>query len=97
MFVKGVGDLQPTDECSDNHIIIVVIHQGHLALKITDVMFEALSRLHLDREEVIVVLLKLLSGSVLVIESLLHLFETPERVPRERVEPVIGDTFETGW
>ena len=39
-------------------------------------MFEALSELHFDREEVIVVLLKLLSGSILVIESLLHLFET---------------------
>jgi len=38
-------------------------------------MFEALFEFHLDREEVIVVLLKLLSGSVLVIESLLHLFE----------------------
>jgi len=41
-------------------------------------MFEALFGLHLIREEVIVVLRKLLSGSVLVIEGLLHLFETPK-------------------
>jgi len=40
-------------------------------------MFDALSGLHLDHE-VFVVLLKLPSGSVLVIEGLLHLFETPE-------------------
>jgi len=96
MFVKGVGDLQPTDEYSDNHIIIAVIHQGHLALEITDVMFEALLGLYLDREEVIVVLLRLHPGSILVIECLPHLFETSEYVPRERVKTVIGGDFETG-
>ena len=41
-------------------------------------MFRALSGLHLDREEVIVVLLKLPSKSVLAIEGMLFLFETPE-------------------
>jgi len=45
--------MQSIDERSGNHVIIAVIHQGHLALKITDVIFEALSGLHLDREEVI--------------------------------------------
>jgi len=69
--------LQPTDECSNAYIVIAVIHQGHSALEITDEIFEALSRLHLDREKVIVVLLKLPSRSILVIESLLHRFETP--------------------
>ena len=48
----GVGDLQPTDErCSDSHVVIIVIHQSHLALKTTDLMFQALSGLHLDHEE----------------------------------------------
>ena len=47
-------------------------------MKIIDVIFEALFRLHLDREKVIDVILKLLPGSVLVIESMFHLFETPE-------------------
>jgi len=71
-------DLQLTDEHNDSHIIIEVIHQGHLTLKITDEIFEALSGLHLDYEEVIVILLRPPSESVLVIESLFHLFETLE-------------------
>ena len=71
-------DLQPTDECSGSHIVIAVIHQGHLAFEITDVMFEVLSGLHLDRKEMIIVLLELLLGSILVIESLLHLFKIPK-------------------
>jgi len=41
-------------------------------------MFEALSELQLDRGEVIIVLLKLPSRSVLVIEGMLHLFKTLE-------------------
>ena len=89
----GVRDLQPTNKRSGNHVIVAIIHQGHMVLKITDVMFEALSGLHLHHGEVIV--LKLLSGSILVIESMFYLFETPERVPRERVKPVVGDVFET--
>ena len=76
VFIEGVGDLQPTDERIDNRIIITVIHHDHFVLNITNVMFEALSFLHLDHEEVIDVLLKILSISVLVIESLLYLFET---------------------
>ena len=36
MFVERVGDLQPTD---GSHVVIAVIHQSHLALKITDIMF----------------------------------------------------------
>jgi len=49
-----------------------------LALEILDVMLEALSGLHLDREKVIVVILKLSSGSILVIKGLFHFFETLE-------------------
>jgi len=57
VFVKGVGDLQPTYERSGNHVIIAVTNQGHFALEITDVMFEALSGLYLDRKNVIDVFL----------------------------------------
>ena len=74
VFVE-VRDLQPTNERSGSYIVIAVIHQGHSALKITDVMFETLSELHLDRE-VINVLFELSSGSELVIKTLLHFFET---------------------
>ena len=78
VFVEGVRDLQTTDECNGSYVVIVIIHQIHWALKIIDLIFEALSGLHLDREEVIVVLLKFPLGSILVIEGMLHLFETPE-------------------
>ena len=81
MFV-GVADLQPIDERKGSHIVIAVIYQGHLVLKITDVMFEASSGLHLYCE-VFDVILKFLSRSVLVIEGLLHFFKTPECLRRK--------------
>jgi len=93
----GVGGLQPADERRGSHSVIAIIHQGHQALEITNVMFEALFELHFDCKEVIDVLLKLPSGSVLVIEDLPHLFKAPEQIPRERVEPIVGGTFATGW
>ena len=76
----------------NNHVIIIIL-QGHLSLEITNIMFEALSGLHFDCEEVIAVLLKLPSGGVLVIKGSLHLFETPEWASGEsrtshRVVPV---------
>jgi len=58
VFVEEVGDLQPTNERDGSHVVFAVIYQGHLALEITDIMFETISELHLNREEVIVVLLK---------------------------------------
>ena len=57
VFVEGVRDLQPTDERSDSHIVIAVIHQSYLALEITDILLEALPRFHLDGEEVVAILL----------------------------------------
>jgi len=78
VLIEGEGDLQPTDECYGSHVIVAVTHQGHLALKITDIVLESLSRLHLDYEEVIIVFLQLSSGSVLVVEGLLHLFKALE-------------------
>ena len=57
VFVEGIGELQPTDERIGSHVVIAVIHQGHLALEITGVIFEALPRLHLDYEEVIIIFL----------------------------------------
>jgi len=49
LLVAGVRDLQPTDERNDNNVIVAVIYQGHSVLEITDLMFEALSELHLNR------------------------------------------------
>jgi len=45
MFVEEVGDLHLTDKRDDSHAVIAVIHQSHLVLKITDILFEALPRL----------------------------------------------------
>jgi len=42
---------------SRSQVVIAVMDQGYLALKITDVVLEILHGLHLDSEEVIVVLL----------------------------------------
>jgi len=77
VFVERVRELQPNDERCGSYVVIIVIHQGHLALEITDIVLEALSGLYLDCKEVIVVPLELLPRSVLVIESLVHLFEAP--------------------
>jgi len=41
VFVEGMIDLQSGDEGSCGDIIIVVIKQGHLALKITDIVLES--------------------------------------------------------
>ena len=75
VFIERAEDLQPTDEHSGSHIIIAFIHHDHLTLEITDVMFKSLSRLYLDCEEVIVVILNLPSRSLLVIKGLLHLLK----------------------
>jgi len=68
-----------------------------LALEITDILFETFPKLHLDGEEVTVVLPQLPSGSIVVVESLLHFLEVLERLSRERIEPVVGGALETGW
>jgi len=49
------------------------------SLQLFDVLLEAFSRFHLDGK-VVVVPPQLLSGSILVVESLLYLFKVPERL-----------------
>ena len=66
VIVEGVVNLQFNNECGFSDIIIVVINQCHLALEIIDVALEGLSLLHLDSEEVVSVLLKILSRVILV-------------------------------
>ena len=84
MFV-GVGDLHPTDEHGGSYVIVPVIYESHLALKITDILFETLPNFHLDGKEETDVLSQLLSGSVLVIESLLHHPEITKRFSWEQI------------
>ena len=67
------------------------MYLSHLALKITDVVLEVLLGLHLDSEEMIVVLLKFASISELIIEGFPRLLEVSKRVGGKSVEPVGGD------
>ena len=77
MFVGVVGILFSNEH--GRNIIATVINYGHLALEITDVALECLSWLHLDCEEVIVILLKLLSRGVLIEDDVANLLKASER------------------
>ena len=55
---KEWGDLQHTGERCHHKFFVAVIYVSHLALKITDVVLEALLGFHFDGEEVIVLLLE---------------------------------------
>ena len=68
------------DECNCNNIITTVIYWCHLVLKITDVALESLSLLHLNDEEVVVVLLKLLPRGILVEEGVINFLKDLERL-----------------
>jgi len=69
MLVEQVGDLQSTYECSDGYVFIAVVHQSHLALELVDVALQALPWFHSDREEMVVVPLKLSLRSELIAEG----------------------------
>jgi len=47
-------DLQPTDESGSGYVLIAAVYQGHLALKVIDVVLQTLPGFHLDREEIVV-------------------------------------------
>ena len=51
MFVEGIGDLQPVDEGGGgDYVLIAVVYQGHLSLKIVNIVLQALPSFHLDCE-----------------------------------------------
>ena len=64
-FVQGVSNLQPTDECERRDLFTAIRDFDKWALKEVDVRFEAVSLPHLDREEMMVILLGLLARGVL--------------------------------
>ena len=88
--------MQPTDECCHCNVFIAVLYLRHLALKTTDMVFKALSGLHINGEEVINVVLEFAPGSELTVEGLPHLLEVSNRVARKRVELVEGNPLEAG-
>jgi len=59
-------------------------------------MLEALFGLHLDREEVISILLEFASGSELIVEGLPNFLEFSKRVAQKRIETVGGNALEAG-
>jgi len=79
-FVQGVSDLQPTDECERRDLFTTIRDFGKLALKEVDVGFEAVSLPHLNREEVMVILLDLLARGVSDKKCFSHLCKVVERV-----------------
>jgi len=66
MFEEENGDLQPTDE-GRGYILVAVVYQGHLTLKIDNVVLQTLPNFYLDREKVVDVPLKFSSRSKLVV------------------------------
>ena len=64
-------------------VFIAVVHQSHQALKIVDVTLQALPWLNSDREEMVVVPLKISPRSELIIEGVSYIIESLKRVLRE--------------
>jgi len=60
-----VGDLQPANECESSDIFAAIVHLGQLTLEVAIVCIEAVGGSHLDKTEVLIVLLELLVGGVL--------------------------------
>ena len=72
------------------------MHFGQLTLEEADICFETVGGSHLDRKEVVVVLLELLVGGVLRQEQLGEIIEVVDRSWRKRVEPIESYSLLTG-
>jgi len=72
--------LQPTDECSGVYVFITVVYQSHLALKIVNIVLQALLWFHLNCEEMVVSPLKLSPRSKLIVESVSYIIETLKEI-----------------
>jgi len=86
MFVQGVRDLQPADECECMDILTAVGYLDQLALEVADVRFEAVALPHLDDENMVVPF-SFPARYVLGEECFRHL-EVAERMWRHGVEPI---------
>ena len=68
-------NLQPADKCKCRNILTVVENLGELTLEEADVLFETVAQPHHDGEEVMVVLLGLLTRGILSEEYFGYLLE----------------------
>jgi len=80
MFVHGVRDLQPVNECECRDILTAVGDLSQLVLQVADVGFEAISLPHHDIEKVVIVPLTLLARCVLGEERFGYLLEVAKRM-----------------
>ena len=78
MFVEGVSDLQPTNEGGSGYVLVRVVYQGHLTLKVVDIILQALFGFHLGRKDMVVVPPKLPPKSKLVVECVSHVMKILE-------------------
>ena len=81
MFVEGIGDLQPLMKTATTTFSL--LYQGHLTLKVVNIVFQTLPSFHLDYEEVIVVPLEFSLRSKLVVKCTCYFMKISERIPRE--------------
>ena len=88
MPIEGTVGLQSSSKCGYSDVITTVINQRHLGMEIADVTLQGLSLLHLDGEEVVVVLLEFLSRGILVEKGIADFLEAPKRPQWKGVEPV---------
>ena len=72
-------DLQSADLCECRGVLTAVGNFGEMALEEASVGFEAITLPHFDKEEVLVVLLSLLTRGVLSEEYFNYLFEVVEK------------------
>ena len=82
MFVKGVRGSQPADECECRYVLIAIGDVGQLALKVTDVRFEAITLSHCDGKKTVVVPLNFLARFVLDEERFRNLLKVVKRTWR---------------
>ena len=85
--------MQSTDECECRYILNTDGNIGKLALEVADVGLEAVTQLHLDREEVLIVLLGFSAGGVLGEKCLGHFLEVAERMWWQGVELIRSPPF----
>lgn len=63
-----MSGLQPANECGIGDVLTTVVYFGHMALKIADVVLEALALPHVDGQEVVDVPLELIARGVLSVK-----------------------------
>jgi len=89
--------LHPTDEGSGGYILITFVFQGHLTLKIVNIVLQDIPSFHLHCEEVVAVPLEFSLRSKMIVKRIDYFMEISERILWERIKQVVGDPLKAGW